>query len=512
MSTPVNISAIELEKIFKRDDIRGIWPDVLNSEIAYLLGELLFELLSSRGFSSPLLAIGHDARSGSYDLSLALQRGFCKAGGKIQFLGLISSEQLYYTCGRYPEKFAAGAMITASHNPKDYNGMKFVHSGAIPFNKEDLDFLKNTLLQRVKAPAVTETGQEFAQHLLQLTAFTKQPNCNKPLKIVIAAGNGVGALAFKPLAEKLSKNNCEFTYLDPEPDGNFPNDVPDPLQAKQIKRLGEEVIKQNADLGIIFDGDADRAGFVDHKGQEIIPSQVLAIIAQRKLRNNKNEKPLLMRNICCSELLKHLVDDCKGKVELLDTPVGHGQIKLLMRSPKYKDRVVFAGEHSGHYFYPEFYYVDSAFLSSLYLIAESKELKAKEKNIAQALQDWREKYKWSGEINYLLPERNDVYAVMKEIEEEFAKLPNTTRQGIMLDEKIGLFRAAKIEGEYNPEKMPYPDLKIHCQINKQSGWWLVIRPSGNENKLRLNFEQWNLDEESTKKIKTKINEIIKKYK
>ncbi|MFA6930720.1 MAG: hypothetical protein WCT05_10355 [Lentisphaeria bacterium] len=508
MSTPVSLSVDDLDQIFKRDDIRGLWPEILNSELAFLLGEAVYELLEARGL--PLtLVLGHDARKGSYALSLALLRSFGMRGGKTTFLGLVSSEQLYYACGKYPERYAAGVMITASHNPKEFNGMKFIHAGGSPFNSEDLACLKNSLRQKLNPPTVYPIGDEFAEYLLSQSEFSQKTSQRPLVKAVIDAGNGVGAVAFAPLAERLKTMGYRILFLNPEPDGDFPLGVPNPLMRTQIERLAKAVCRHRADLGIIFDGDADRAGFVDSQGQEIIPSQVYALVARRKLAQHSIAHPVLMRNLCCSQLLHTLFGQNPSELELVDTPVGHGQIKQLMRHPKYRDQVLFAGEHSGHYFYPEFFSVDSGFMTALLLLAEVRNLKSKKIGLPDILADWRKTYRWSGEINYILPNQAVVLATLRELEQQFGALPGVCRQGIALDQKLGLFRVFDLKNEYRPETLDFPDLKIIQQSpNAKSGWWFVVRPSGNENKLRLNFESWNIPKAEAAQTMKNISAIL----
>ena len=501
----------ELETIFKRDDIRGIWPKVLNSEICVLLAEVLLDMLRKRNKPTNIV-LGHDARLGSYDLSLAFMRSFTAKGGTCRFIGLVSSEQLYYAAGKYPNDYTVGVMITASHNPKDYNGIKFVHGGGIPFSAADLNELKEGLFAAIKIPEQLDLKSEFADHLLKLANYNEVPTKGRKLHVILAAGNGVGAVAFRPLAEKLEKWGFKFSYMDPEPDGDFPNGVPNPLLPEHIKRLGKEVKQRKAALGIMFDGDADRAGFVDHSGKEIIPAHVYALVAQRKLRHCKTKKPLLMRNLCSSQLLKEYFEGGKQQVEVMDTPVGHGQIKLLMRHKKFAQRVLFAGEHSGHYFYPEFYYLDSGFLTSLLLLAELKELQQINKTMRDQLRAWRKKYKWSGEINYDLPDKTSLYNALKELEVHFSKLPGIQKFGVSINEELGLYGIAAMQEEYLPQKRAYPDLKMMLENEDGSGWWFVVRPSGNENKLRLNFESWELPENQAESMMDEIKDILKRNK
>lgn len=482
-----------LSGIFKRDDLRGFWPEVLSSEVAFWLGEVLGEMLAEASAKKPLLVIGYDARKGSYELSLALIRGLAQAGGKSELLGMVSSEQLYYACGRYASKYSAGIMVTASHNPKEYNGMKFVWSGAAPFTATDLEQLQTRLLQKAKFPTPQPQDEEFARHLLSLAGYDQPlPARQCSLTAVVLGGSGVGGLAFAPLAEQLRTLGIECLLREEVPDGNFPLGVPNPLLPEYIQRLGKYVLEAGADIGIAFDGDADRAGFVDGQGQEILPAQVFALVAMRKLASSKVRRPVLMRNLCCSHLLQDLFAGPQSEVELLDTPVGHGQIKRLMRHEAYAERVLFAGEHSGHYFYPEFYSVDSGFLTTLYLLAETRQLKAANTTLAERLQEWRQRYAWSGEKNFILAKPEDVFSVLQATWQAVQKiLPGCIRQEIRLDPQLGLPRVFAADSEhYQPEQLYCPDLKVFSKESAVGGCWLVVRPSGNEGKLRLNVETW----------------------
>jgi phosphomannomutase len=492
MSTPRNLTSSDIAAVFKRDDLRGLWPEQFNAETAFLAGKAMALRLGQQ-HAAPRVAVGHDARTGSFDLTLSFCRGLAAGGASACRLGLVSSEQVYFVCGKYPQQYQGGAMITASHNPKQYNGAKFIHAGAAPFDADDLAFMLEYMSAELSLPEIIDSSQDFAEHILSIARMPE--DCQQlPMRIVVAAGNGVGAEAFRPIAERLAAQKIDTFFLDPEPDGNFPKGVPNPLLPDYMRRLGDAVCQQEADLGIGFDGDADRAGFVDHRGQEIIPSQVLALVARRKLQNAAQKqsgqpRPMIFRNLCCSRLLEDLFP-AAGAVELLDTPVGHGKVKLLMRHPSYRQRVLFAGEHSGHYFYPEFFYVDSGMLTSLQLLGYARQLKALGRSLADELQPWRERYCWSGEINFGLPQQSMIFPILERICRE-QLLAGCRRHEIRVDEAIGLQRVFTSAEPYRPADLPAADLKIdYVDPSGRHGHWLVLRPSGNEPALRLNVEAW----------------------
>lgn len=487
---PFSLFDQRLSQLFKRDDLRGVWPEIMDAETALLAAQAFAMELKSRGAAEPVIAVGYDARTGSPELALAACRGINTAGGHAVHLGMCSSEQLYFACGRYPERFAGGIMVTASHNPAEYNGMKFVLAGGAPFAGKDLESLRGTMLALYQPPAREDLSFDFADYLLEKSGIAALRSAAPvTVKAVVAAGNGVGAAAFAPVAAQLRELGFEFQYLDEEPDGRFPNGVPNPLLPEYMARLGAAVREHHADIGIGFDGDADRAGFVDEQGCEVIPALVYALVAERKLAANPSiSAPVLMRNLCCSQLLKRHFT-AKG-VTVVDTPVGHGQIKQLMRHENYKDRIVFAGEHSGHYFYPEFFSVDSGMMTSLLLLQTVREARQANRSISELLEEWRKNYVWSGEINWELPSREQIFPAMTAVWKHFAAEPGMQRMEGRADEELGgLQRIFAAESDYDPAALRFPDLKGIVDQG-ENGWWFVLRPSGNEPRLRLNVEAW----------------------
>ena len=482
------------QSFLKRDDIRGLYPTQLNGTVAEALGQAVVERLKALGEKSPCIAVGHDCRHGNLEISQGLMLGILRAGGRCRDLGLVSTEHVYYACGQMADEFAAGAMITASHNPQEYNGIKFIHRHCVPFGQEDLAFLGKRADELLAVKNSKMDFAAYARHLLTLSGLEKRPDCGQPLfKVVVLAGNGMGALAFEPIAKLLERKGLQAIILEGEPNGDFPQGVPNPLLPDFMRRLGKFTLENGADLGIGFDGDADRAGFVDSTGAEIIPSQVLALIAQAKLKRygvtttprRRMLPAVIMRNLCCSHLLKTLFGN-RSDVTLVDTPVGHGRIKQLMRSEKYQEGTLFAGEHSGHYFYPEFSYVDSGVLTSLNMISLAWELHDQGEKLSDLLAAWRKEYCWSGELNYNLPSKEAIFQVLCKTANAF---PKATRYECRVDEECGAQRVFEAQGDYRPEALPAPDLKL-VKDDGASGWWFVLRPSGNEPKLRLNVEAW----------------------
>ncbi|MBQ6474030.1 MAG: hypothetical protein IJJ33_18720, partial [Victivallales bacterium] len=492
---------IDFASVFKRDDLRGIYPQQLDRPTSEALGGALAKLVQARGIPQPTIVLGHDCRKGGQELVAGFTAGAQEAGARVIPLGLVSTEHVYFACGgeRPVGKVDAGVMVTASHNPKEYNGMKILWAGCLPFTGGDLAELRRraeeqsghpvpSLAYEPPAEAVREAFlRRYARHLLTLAGMDRLPQQEKPVfTAVLLAGHGMGGVAFAPLAEILQSRGFAFRMFETEADGSFPNGVPNPLLPDFMERLGTLTRQCQAQLGFGFDGDADRAAFVDAQGRQIIPSQVLALIARSKVAGLTNH-PVVMRNLCCSRLLADLFP-AGGDVTLVDTPVGHGRIKLLMRSPQYQSRTVFAGEHSGHYFYPEFDYVDSGVLTVLLMLKLGLQMQQAVRQLTDDLDSWRTRYAWSGERNYTLASQEQVLPVIAEVARQMEKC---RRQGIV-EGVDGLHHVADLTGPYDPAKLAAPDLKL-ISDDGHDGFWLVLRPSGNEPKLRLNVEAWGED-------------------
>ena len=481
---------------FKRDDVRGVYGPEFNVFVAEELGAAYAGLLH-REFAAecPCVAVGRDARQGSIDLALAFCRGVEREGGRCVRLGLASSEICYHAAASVPFLHGA-AMITASHNPAEFNGAKMVKRGAIPLTTDELAELRREILARPRPrlPETLDLGADFARTLLGLSGLsaTADFGLKEPLRVFVEAGNGVGAVAFAPIAAELeASGQFAFEWGNREPNGGFPNGVPNPLLPAYAAQLGQDVRANGADLGVGFDGDADRAGFVDERGESITCSQVLGLLAPRLVAASGKHDPVVMGNLCCSQLLRDLFP-CGGPVEWVDTPVGHAKIKELMRSDEYRTRVVFAGEHSGHYFYPQFHYVDSGNLTTLLMLRLAAETKASGGALSGLLDVWRARYCWSDEINYAFPNLGMAADAVDAIYGKYGA--GTERYGVAIERDTGLWRVRRAEaGETYSARAAFPqDLKLRFPADRAetSGWWLVVRLSGNEAKLRLNVESW----------------------
>ena len=491
------------QTFLKRDDIRGLYPSQLNGTVAEAIGQALVERLKALGTATPCIAVGHDCRHGNLEISQGLMLGILKAGGCCRDLGQVSTEHVYYACGQMADQFTAGAMVTASHNPREYNGIKFVHSHCIPFSQEDLAYLGSRTDDILAGQAPKLDFGAYAKHLLSLSGLDTRPDSDRPcFKVLVLAGNGMGGFAFEPIARLLEQKGLQAIIMEGEPNGDFPKGVPNPLLPDFMQRLGKLTLEHQAELGIGFDGDADRAGFVDSNGMEIIPSHVLALIAQAKLKRHAGHA-VIMRNLCCSQLLKRLFGS-RPEVTLVDTPVGHGRIKQLMRSEKYRYDTLFAGEHSGHYFYPEFSYVDSGVLTTLNMIALAWELHDQGVKLAELLTAWRKEYCWSGELNYNLPTKEATFEALRAAAIAF---PMASRLECRVDTECNAQRVFEANGAYSPEVLPAPDLKLTVD-NGDSGWWLVLRPSGNEPKLRLNVEAWGHEAKASCEARVKALDAL----
>ncbi|TMD52008.1 MAG: phosphomannomutase/phosphoglucomutase [Chloroflexi bacterium] len=422
--------------IFKAYDVRGIYGQDLTDEIAYRIGRAAALYLQV-----PEIAVGRDMRLSSPQLAAAIIQGITDQGVNAIELGMTTTDELYFAVGKF--NYAAGVMITASHNPGKYNGMKFCRAQAFPISLESGLADIRDLAIRGEFPEPASKGQviqrdvteEYISHALSFIDVNKI----KPLKVVIDAGNGMAGLVMPRVFKHLP---CTLIPLYFELDGNFPNHPASPIEPENMEDLQKKVRETGADLGAAFDGDADRMFPVDEHGNVVDGSMVTAIVSQSLLR--KQPGSTILYNLIVSKSVPELVQKMGGNA--VRTRVGHSYIKAEMR----RLNAIFGGEHSGHFYFRDNWFADSgliAFLITLELVSiEGKPLSELLKPLDKGAR--------SGEINSTV---NDVQGKLQALEEHFGKQAQSVDHldGITLD---------------------FGD------------WWFNVRPSNTEPLLRLNVE------------------------
>lgn len=446
--------------IFKAYDIRGTYPDQLDEEIAYKVGQALVDFLKAKK-----IIVARDMRSSSPDLAKKFIQGALEQGADVIDLGLAATPMFYFAVAHLQSD--GGAMITASHNPKEYNGLKMTARLAQPIGKSSgMDDIKNKVIENAFELAPTkgkieryDIKNEFLKHAFSVVDKTKIT----PKKIAVDTANGMGAVFIKDLLEKIG---CEVLPMYFELDGTFPNHEADPLKSENLKDLQEKVKKENCDLGIAIDGDADRVFFVDEKA-EIVPSDfVTALISQEIIKRFNGAK--ILYDLRSSRIILEKVAEIGG--EAIECKVGHANIKKQMR----EEKAVFAGELSGHYYYAftndegETYYIESPEVLILELL---KVISVSKKPLSEVLASLK-KYFHSGEINF---EVSDIDKKLKKLEERYS------------DGKIEHLDGLSV---------------------KYDDWWFNVRPSNTEPVLRLNLEA-NTKEQMVAK-RDELEELIRK--
>ena len=441
------------ESIFKAYDIRGRVPAELTPEVANAVGRALADFLPEGK-----VAVGRDMRPDSEQLANSIADGLMQQGRDVVDLGQITSDMMYFAVG--DNSLAGGAMVTASHNPGEYNGIKLTAAGVKPIGEETgLQDIKNAIIQDSYKDSLAEGSKtsmnilhEWVEHALKFASHLKQ------LKVGIDAGNGMGGIVV-PELQKDTQLDIHGLYLDL--DGTFPNHPANPLVFENLNDLISLVKSENLDCGIAFDGDGDRAILVDENGEVVSGSVLGALLAERFL--SETPGATILYNAITSRMVAEIVEEMGGKS--YRTKVGHSFIKADMR----KYDAVFACEHSGHYYFKENYYADSgliAALCALDIMSQSG------KKLSELCKPLRERYSDSGEINF---EVNDKDKITNAISEHFKDGKQDTLDGLTIN---------------------YPD------------WWINLRPSNTEPLLRLNVEA-----EKSDVMKTKLQEateIIKK--
>lgn len=434
------------EAVFKAYDIRGKVPSELNADVVHAIACAFADMLPEGK-----IAVGRDMRLDSAQLATALIKGLVQQGREVIDLGQITSDMIYFAVGKMG--LAGGAMITASHNPGEYNGIKLTGKGVSPIGQDTgLQTIKQAVLEDDFKNSQGE-GKSYNQDILVEWidhALGFAPNL-ETLKVGIDAGNGMAGIDVAQLQQK-TKLQIEGIYL--EPDGNFPNHPANPLVVENLKDLSHLVVDKQLDCGIAFDGDGDRAIMVDEAGTPVSPSIIGAILAEHFLEQHPNS--VVLYNAITSRIVPDTIEKLGGKA--VRTRVGHSFIKQAMA----QHHAVFACEHSGHYYFQDNYNADSGLIAALCVL---QIMSTKKQRLSQLVGQYEGKYFDSGEINFEVSSKGKA---MDEISSEYADAKIDTLDGLTAS---------------------YGD------------WWFNLRPSNTEPLLRLNVEatsqsvmQENLDQ------------------
>ena len=438
---------------FKAYDIRGKVPSELNSELAYKIGRAYAKLVKGKK-----VVVGYDIRKSSVEICKALTNGLTDSGVNVIDIGLCGTEMIYFSTPHFDAD--GGIMITASHNPPEYNGMKFVKKESVPVGydsglNECEEMIVNNELGDISKTNGTVTKKDVMINFINHLSKFYDPKKINPLKVVVNAGNGCAGLSLESLEPKLP---IKMIKIFNNPDGNFPNGVPNPMLEENRKATTEAIKKEKADLGVAWDGDYDRCFFFDEKGNFIEGYYIVGLLAKSILKKHPGEKivhdPRLVWNTV------EIVEKAGGKAVVYKS--GHAFIKQKMREVN----AVYGGEMSAHHYFRENVYSDSGmipFLLILQLMSEEK------KTLSQLVDEMIAAYPCSGEINSTI---DDPAGKIKEIEKKYS------------DGKIDELDGISIE---------YPN------------WRFNLRMSNTEPILRLNVE--SRDDE--KLMKEKTEELLK---
>lgn len=440
--------------IFKAYDIRGTVPDQINAEVAYQIGYALTTVLKPRS-----IAVGRDMRLSSDELFESLVRGINDGGVDAVDLGLVSTDGLYFAVGKL--QFDGGVMITASHNPKEYNGFKICRAGAQPLSGQEglnqvLKFIQDgSPMTKSPSPGVIirkDISDAYADHCLSFIDVSKV----RPFKIVIDAGNGMAGATLPPTLDRLP---IEVDRLFFDLDGTFPNHPASPIEPENLKDLCRRIKEIDADFGAAFDGDADRMFLVDKHGSQVGGDIVTALVAKSLLRKHAGETVLY--NLICSHAVPELVTREGGTA--IRTRVGHALIKPLMK----KHNAIFGGEHSGHFYFRDNWFADSGLIAFLVCL----ELLSIENRPLHEMTAEIDPYVRSGEINSRV---DSVEEVIDRIRKRFASAEHDMIDGLTVT---------------------------------SDGFWFNLRPSNTEPLLRLNVEAQ--DQTILDKLVSQLMEIIR---
>ena len=454
----------DLDAVIKAYDVRGVYPDDLDEDLARAVGAAFVEVLNIReeAGGTGAVVIGRDMRPSGPSLVAAFSEGVTAAGVDVIDIGLCSTDELYYASG---DLHHAGAMFTASHNPAQYNGIKLCRPGALPVGQDTgLAEIKALVAAGWSPPPGPERGlvsvrdllADYADYLRGLVDLADM----RPLTVVVDAGNGMAGLTADAVLGPLPLTVTEMYY---DLDGTFPNHEANPIEPDNLRDLQAAVRANGADVGLAFDGDADRCFAVDERGELVSPSTLTALIAARELV--KHPGAPVIHNLITSAAVPEVIVENGGVP--IRTRVGHSYIKATMA----ESGAVFGGEHSGHFYFRDFWRADSGMLAALHLLAALGETPAGS-TLSEVLAPYS-RYVLSGEINSRV---SDVAAATERVRAAFAD------EAVATDELDGL----TVTGE---------------------GWWFNVRPSNTEPLLRLNVEHG--DEVAMADLRDRVLTVIR---
>jgi phosphomannomutase len=425
-------------KVFKAYDVRGIYPDDLDEEGAYAIGRAYVEQFEPSG-----IVIGRDMRVSSPSMAAAVIDGAADAGADVVDIGLVGTEMVYFAVGELD--LDGGVMVTASHNPKEYTGMKIVRRGALPVGGESgLMDVRDRAVSQGQSLGRGQRGQVREENIwpayVERVLSFVDGDAIRPLRVVMDAANGMAGVMLPPVLERLPSIDAVTYFF--EPDGTFPNHEPNPLLPENREFIVRTTLEQRADFGVAFDGDADRCFFVDDTGEFVPGDFVTALFAEAVLEKEPAAK--IIYDVRASWAVPETIEDAGG-VPLINR-VGHAFIKQRMR----KEDASFAGEVSGHYYFRDFFQADSGvvpFLLMLELVSR------KGQKLSEILAPFRSRYFITGELNTPVP---DVALKLQELKERFGEQGTVSHlDGISID---------------------------------ADDWHFNVRPSNTEPLLRLNLE------------------------
>ncbi|MCA4134451.1 phosphomannomutase/phosphoglucomutase [Arthrobacter sp. M4] len=462
----------DLSASFKAYDVRGIVGETITAEIVEAVGAAFVDVL---GLTGQTVLVGGDMRPSSPEFSKAFASGAAKRGADVNLLDLISTDELYYACGALN---AAGATFTASHNPAEYNGIKMARAGAQPISSEsglkEIQALAEQYLNSGSIPVSDSAGRisvrdvlkDYAEYLRKLVDLRG----GRPLKVVVDAGNGMAGLTTPAVlgADLLAELPLEIIPLYFELDGTFPNHPANPLEPENLRDLKKAVVEHRADIGLAFDGDADRCFVIDERGQAVSPSAITALVARREIARAKasgEDTPVIIHNLLTSRAVPELVEKDGGRA--VKTRVGHSFIKAVMA----KEGAVFGGEHSAHFYFRDFWNADTGMLAAMHVLAALGE---QDKPLSE-LADQYEPYVSSGEIN-------------SEIEDKAAAV-------------------ARVARDFEDEDIEIDHLDGSTFSARDGSWWFNLRPSNTEPFLRLNAEAKDLA--TMEKVRDRVLALVR---